>query len=537
MDSFSRSDRLRAVWAPLCCCLPSVRLPSSPSSDSLNATSAAERAWYGQSRPSGAADTLDGDLGSSISWMGSGGGGVRPDDVLSLHEGIGGEAPRLRLRSRGGDISGGGASDGSGLTRWTLFKSWWRGGKTGGAIRLPDSDGEEDDLDAPPPPTDGHRAHARHGSESGFSLGGEDDGDADAVPLSLEDVAVPPAPAHPPAASSTPLSPVLSEGTTLVDVDARSEPDAEREERRARRRARRRAKELGITVEEFDQGAAVDPEQLVAPSSPFLDPHDVRAYHSHSGRRGSKASSHTSSASSGSRDRSHHHSERRRELSVVEEDAIDGGEDGVLSSSRRERRSRRRHDDETSSRGSGSHRGGGSSMGGSTHSHEQPALSPAHLVPLPVSPSYAPTDYAASEPSSRRSKHRSHSSISTTSTATDSTSHRSRSSRSYRSKGYPRSEALDPLDPSYAAYAASDRSALVAEPVFYPDEAGQLQPFYPVADSASGQVVFLPAATVSPGLLPPVELGAGAVAEPEAAKGSCDHIGVLPPPSPSVAEA
>ncbi|KAI5476435.1 hypothetical protein MNV49_007748 [Pseudohyphozyma bogoriensis] len=69
----------------------------------------------------------------------------READLLSLHEGVG--APRRRFRGRGGDISGGGASNGSGLSRLILLKTLWRGlWSRDGAVRLPDSDDEDERL-------------------------------------------------------------------------------------------------------------------------------------------------------------------------------------------------------------------------------------------------------------------------------------------------------------------------------------------------------------------------------------------------------
>ncbi|BGP00188.1 hypothetical protein NBRC10513v2_004412 [Rhodotorula toruloides] len=238
MDGFSRADRIRAICAPLCCCWSSRVALSSPSTESLSD-------WFGQSRPSNSpgngADLAD-------TWQNAGKTDRRRDaDVLSLHEGVGtgGLGQRRRFRPRGGDISGGGADTGSGLTRWTLLKSWWWGGS--GAIRLTDSEDEGEELD------DGEAEGV--GQRDGDVVHAHE-GDADAPLVTLDDVDLPPAPpsgAPEPSASSvasSSASPNLSEGTTLVDTDE------DREARRAHRRARRRARELGISLEEFEQGVA-----------------------------------------------------------------------------------------------------------------------------------------------------------------------------------------------------------------------------------------------------------------------------------------
>ncbi|GAA5907988.1 hypothetical protein JCM6882_001545 [Rhodosporidiobolus microsporus] len=538
MDLFSSTDRLRAVF----CCLPSVRLAHSPSTDSLSDPSTgAEREWYAQSRPigGGAWDDTAERFGRDV-------------DALSLHEGVmgGGEDDfqqlqrRRRIGGRGGDACGGGADTGSGLTRWSLLKSWWRGG--GGAIRLPDSEDEGEEAggaDEDEPAAGGLRRSV---------LRGEHDGDEDAVPLSLEDVVVPPAPpssaSHglPPSSpfslADTPTSPVLSEGTTLVDPDS----NETREERRARLRARRRARELGISVEEFEQGvAAGEPDELAggeaaAASSSFLDVAGARK-RGKSSSRGSERSHTGSSASSGSRDREYRRKdERRRELSVVEEDAslaADHEREPHRSRSRRHRYDER--DEDTAS-----------SHGGSSRSsrHDFPS-GDAHLVALPVSPS------ASSAPSSsRRSKHRSHPSVSSTSTSSHSHSHtpshshsHSSSHRSSRRKDRSRTHLTGDGDGHGGDYLAPafsplDDGALPAgQQLYYQDEHGQLQPYpaahlaYPSysddgtsASAGDAQQVYLVAA--EDGSLTPAQVDLPPSGEAPVSP-SYEHIGVLPPPS------
>lgn len=117
MEDFSTGDRVRAVFAPLACCLPTCRLAASPSSESLNNNNNAPTAWYAQSRPDGA----DGEANVPGNWEDAEARASRREaDLLSLHEGVarGGAGPRRRWRGRGGDISGSGSTAGapSGLT-------------------------------------------------------------------------------------------------------------------------------------------------------------------------------------------------------------------------------------------------------------------------------------------------------------------------------------------------------------------------------------------------------------------------------------
>ncbi|BGP17024.1 hypothetical protein JCM10213_000341 [Rhodosporidiobolus nylandii] len=549
MDDFSRADRLRALWSPLCCCIPAIRLSGTTGhgerdgQGEVEGTSgAAEREWYAQSGTNGQGDGWDDAVYEG-----------READALSLHEGVGGSGgtsfssssssssssrPRRRI-ARGGDITGGGADTGSGLTRWMLLKSWWRGNGEG-RIRLPESE-DEGATDV-----DGLERTSR------FSLGDGAEGDADAVPLQFDDVVMPPAPPpfssstpHPssaspgaPEASDTPLSPVPSEGTTLVDAPSshsrsRSHShhdDPEREARRAARRARRRARELGISIEAFEAGvAAGEPEEL--PHSPFLD---VQAAppRSRKGQGSSRSSQSYGSRSSGS---SASGSRGKRELSVVGEEEPYRSEEGADEPKKHHRRHRSGRREKE--------RDGGSSRG-SRDGEVQPGPGlEAHLSPLPVSPSYAPSSYSeAADPpqqhsSSRSSrhregkKHRSHPSISTDSTLSVSTGTGSSTRRSHRSRRH-RDVAVEELPPlSSLSFApppsplhALDSSAAAEEgQQFYEDEHGQLRPYgeyyahHEVPDVEGGEAVSV-AAPLTP-------------AQEE--DGKYAHIGVLPPASTS----
>ncbi|GAA6054465.1 hypothetical protein NBRC10513_006035 [Rhodotorula toruloides] len=478
MDGFSRADRIRAICAPLCCCWSSRVALSSPSTESLSD-------WFGQSRPSNSpgngADLAD-------TWQNAGKTDRRRDaDVLSLHEGVGtgGLGQRRRFRPRGGDISGGGADTGSGLTRWTLLKSWWWGGS--GAIRLTDSEDEGEELD------DGEAEGV--GQRDGDVVHAHE-GDADAPLVTLDDVDLPPAPpsgAPEPSASSvasSSASPNLSEGTTLVDTDE------DREARRAHRRARRRARELGISLEEFEQGVAVDPTEL--PSSPFLDIHPPSTSLSSRSRskRSSKSSrSHASSTSSGSRRR--YDREGGNGLSIVgEEEAVQVG----VGTGSRLRRKERDLDDQRShaSRHSSNSQDGSSSHTSSRRTRsnrraqETDSLDP-HQVPLPLSPrpdgEYKP-------------RHRSQPSSSTISTGTSS----SRRSRRRRGEHYQHDQASPLHNPTSG------------DIQYYEDENGQLVAYVAEASYGGEQA----AEPTSPA--PPVS-------------SSYDHIGVLPGISSRASEA
>ncbi|GAA5890634.1 hypothetical protein JCM8208_004943 [Rhodotorula glutinis] len=499
MDSFSQADRIQAVCAPLCCCFPR-RLALSPSTESLNPDS--PRDWYAQSRPS-APPTAN--SGLPRSWQECEARDARREaDLLSLHEGVGGgdfsaaASRRRTARGRGGDISGGGADEGSGLTRWTLFKSWWRGG--GGEIRLGDSDDERDEPD-------GQRGDGR----DALLADGEN---VDALAIGLEDVALPPAPPTGAALAPPPSPPALAPPDTLAPSFASDSAvsvgaDDDRQARRARRHARRRARELGISVDEFEAGVSADPAEL--PTSPFLDVHTVM-------RRGSKSDrSLASSASSGSRSRRHDASDAA--LFAIGEEA-----DGVDEATFRQqvRRSRRDGTSRSSHRSadSGSHEG---SSRRRRHRDDPPSSTShpsldlhdphAHLVPLPLSPrpdSHGPSSSHGS--SSRPARHRSHPSTSTISTEAS-----SRASR--RSKRREHVVVVEQAQDEAHLSPLHDRAGDEDGAQYYKDDDGQLHAYYPEQEleqehgDVQGELIPTPvdyAAALSPGLA------------------SWDHIGVLP---------
>jgi len=507
MDSFSQADRIRAVCAPLCCCFPR-RLALSPSTESLNPDS--PRDWYAQSRPPVPPSASS---GLPRSWQEYEARDARREaDLLSLHEGVGGgdfsaaAARRRTARGRGGDISGGGADEGSGLTRWTLFKSWWRGG--GGEIRLGDSDDERDDQDA-------QRGDGRQQGQDDLLDRHER---ADAAPLAFEDVAVPPAP--PTGAPLPPPPAALAPSTLTVAPSSASDStisgggDEDRQARRARRHARRRARELGISVDEFEAGASAEPAEL--PTSPFLDVHSAV-------RRGSKSDrSLASSASSGSRSRRHERADAA--LFAIGEDA-DGVDEATFG--QQVRRSRQDGASRSSHRSADSGSYEGSSRRRRRRDEDAPSSTlhlsldrggaPAHLVPLPLSPrpdshSHGPSSSHGS--SSRPSRHRSHPSTSTISTEASSRASR-RSKRREHGAVVEEVHAQDGAQPS----PLHDPARCEDGAQYYEDEDGQLHVCYSeegreqVYVEEQGEQARAPvdyAAALSPGLA------------------SWDHIGVLP---------
>lgn len=513
MDDFSSSDGFRAFLTPFfSSCLPSLRLSDASSSGETlsgpNGSTPAnegEGVWYHQSSERGRAEEQ---------WDAS--------DALSLHEASGsvydedeaegGSRRRRRLRPRGGDVSGGGADTGSGLTRWTLLKSWWRGGS--GAIRLPDSEDEDEAANV----------NAQCSASTGQFALEDADNEPDAVSLELDDIALPPAPPFAFSSSShpdpTPLSPVPSDSTTLVDASTTSSaPSIDREERRARRRARRHARELGISVEEFEQGvpAAVEPETSGA--SLFLDVKQASG----------KGNSSRSSRSSGS---SRSRGEPREERSKGEPHALaedDGnGElveiDDIASQrssegrkSRRHRSRRDKHVDFDASR----------FEDGVEWAHLSPASDP-HLA----------TDHP------RRSKHRSQSSTSTSSTFTTTASSDARSSshhssRKHRSHPSPSAEAsyevACPHPPPSPLHL--DASNSTQQEQYYQDETGQLQPYHYSHPPPSTSTHFLDPAQQQQQIIYLVDPSTSAyIAAESPVSPSYAHIGVLPPASPSLVD-
>jgi len=136
---FGCRDQLRALCAPVLCCCASAR-PDRDDSD-VNNFDDHEGAW------SAAADAEPRQPAWDTLAPGSARADARDDDVdaMSLHSNVGASSRRPRqARRRGrGDISGGGDTEGSGLSRWTLLKSWFATSRTG-RIRLPDGELEEE---------------------------------------------------------------------------------------------------------------------------------------------------------------------------------------------------------------------------------------------------------------------------------------------------------------------------------------------------------------------------------------------------------
>lgn len=180
---------------------------------------------------------------------------------MSLHSTAGlepgpGEGPRARARRArrrpgGGDVSGTGADNSSGLSRWTLIKAWVTGDAKG-RIRLDDSDGE----------LDGFGSEGEGETEGlGMALG-----EADArvlTPTEAEDIDWLERTEHAglgvgageDSFEGMGMSARLSlHNDELDDHERRAEDKAVR---RARRHARRRARELGLSLDEFDEGVAV----------------------------------------------------------------------------------------------------------------------------------------------------------------------------------------------------------------------------------------------------------------------------------------
>ncbi|KAL8292239.1 hypothetical protein RQP46_001705 [Phenoliferia psychrophenolica] len=477
MDDFSTGDRVRAVLSPLACCLPTCRLAASPSSESLNNNNTdAPTAWYAQSRPEGSRSEAN----VPGNWEDAEERASRREaDLLSLHEGVvGAGTARRRWTGRGGDISGSGSVAGSGLSRWTLLRSWWTGR---GAVRLADSDDEGDDrvlTDEEDGQLTFDEAIASHG-----------DGDADARPLP---------------ASFFPQTPP----TPTTAPEPAEETAEERAQRRAQRRARRRARELGLSIEEFDGGAAAEPGELLV--TPLLDVP--------TGSRSRGARTAASSSSGGSTDPdfvlvdtngSRHLANGSHgfdwtgapspvPLTPVEDDGgMDGGDELFgREKEKKERRSRRkRGTDEggSSHSGDGTRRGVGSSTGSSGHSHSRSSRSQASTahtsilasqVPLPSSPSQSHYSHSSPDPNRPRNRHRSHPSTSTTSTSASSSGRR-------RTKTH--------------ASQLPDQAELPESPQYYQDANGQIQPF-PVHQGQpgqwfvddAGQHVFVPLAALAP---------------------------------------
>lgn len=257
MDSFSGIDGLRALCAPLCCCWRG-RLALSPSTDSLEGFAADPEAPNQRAQDARGEDDAGGEAGQNAYDGAAYEARTTPslaapsDDFFDSRAGTG--TLRPRQRRRGGDISGGGTDSGSGLTRWTLFRSWLRG-RGGSAVRL---EGDDDDES-------GNIRLDRTGSTDG--LLGPVYGDEDAPTIALDDVHLPPAPPSREGAASTVIGPPSSSGLTSSDGRSNSDPyeDPEREARRQMRRARRALREEEVMQQPV--GLAQDAADTLYPSA------------------------------------------------------------------------------------------------------------------------------------------------------------------------------------------------------------------------------------------------------------------------------
>ncbi|KAM0749139.1 hypothetical protein T439DRAFT_335690 [Meredithblackwellia eburnea MCA 4105] len=513
---FSASDRVKALVTPLTCCLPTCRLVDSPSTEDLTQNNTG-RDWYSQSRPSPISRTgRGGETGLDGNWEdGDARSARREADLMSLHEAIQSPASsnrRRRLRGRGGDISGSGSSEGSGLTRWTLFISWWKGR---GAIRLDDSDDEDQPDRIGVDTFDDQSSHLAF-NEAIATLG---DGESDARPLAASLFGGDDEPHAPP--------PLSDAGDTEYYYE--EENEEQREARKARRRARRRAKELGLSLEEFDGGAVAEPEEL--PETPLLEVPQTSGGGSRNGK--SRRSKTNSTSSSGSRDRDATVTYANQGpvpglLSVTEQE-VDGGDDLFAVSDRSSRKSRRNAEgtDGSSSASGDSRRRGSATSGGSGRrsvaSTSQTSI-PATQVPLPSSP---PTSHDPSRP-----RHRSRASISSTSTS--SSAGQRKSKRALASPLPTQSETYEsPLEvplPADIQYYQDEYGQLHAVPAtggqWFVDEAGQ-QFFVP--QQAIDEQQYLAAQTAEPQqMVYPSPLDFSLPPSSQPSQDSYAHIGALP---------
>lgn len=392
MEDFSTLDKLRALT---CGCLPTCRLaPSSSSEDLLNQTTTtittttttnpppSQRAWYEQSILANNDTRVPGDWEERNS--------RREADLLSLHD-AGETVRRVRPRRGNGDISGGGGGS-SGLSRWTLLKSWW----SGGAIRLEDSDEEVEDA-------------TRNDQEEEFAIGDNTivlpAGEEDAVSLDIN------------SRFTLPPSTTFSSSPSQSEAPTDTIDEEERIERKVRRKIRRAARALGMSIEEY--------EDL------------MRIQASKDDRRRSKANSQTSSTTSQELSHKSLNEPSTRQFDeqyYAADESLDGGEE-LFSRQRGSRRSSRRQEasrDSYSADGSQStsdHRG--SSNGSqSGRSPTRRRSSRTDQLQLQAQHFLSPADYAAPPSSSSssayatssgdgpsRSRHHHHPSVSSTSTS------------------------------------------------------------------------------------------------------------------------
>lgn len=479
---FSTGDRLRALCNPFACCLPSCRLVSTsdPFAHDGDGEDDAGRDWFNQSR--GTTGGEDWDNADATAQRRR-----RESDMLSLHEPSAGinAQPRRRYRRRGGDVSGSGADWGSGLSRWTLLKSWWSGR---GPVRLPDTDDEEDGGE-------GGERNADEGdvdvtvNEGGNTTLMEGEGEGDAIVLSSAAVIEPP----PPSSIGSPTRGSAYASSERGDFD-------DHEARKARRRARRAARELGVTVEEYAAGQVVDPEALTASPLllPSLDPTPRRSK--------KKASSHSSSTDS-------------RDLAAL---------DGQHARSGRRHRNGGSSYDSANGRSAGSDHGSASSSRTSGRQGERSRSTHQQMqqtVPLPSSPSTSSHSHLDLPPiEHKRPRHRSMPSTSTDSTTSSSGQHRRRRKHKQHVSS-PLEEG--PYEQDGYGPDGGEQFAPSTSPSYFQDEHGQLQPHYDGAvynvnyDTGGGQMAAAYAETY------PYPSPNGFKIE-TAVSPSYEHIGTLP---------
>lgn len=270
------------------CCLPSEPQP----------TASGSAAWYTQSRPQTQANRKH---RRAQPWHDRQCEHGPEQDLLSLHENRSHDSnnrssdsdsaanddelaqARPRGRRRGtGDISGGGAVEGSGLSRWTLFVSWLSS-RRNGTIRLLDD------------PIEGEDTFNSDGETIG-GLGGGREGEEDAFVLGANDTLEPPREA--PAYSIAKARPRYHAGNSYIDQQISEQDEEEDTEakqiRRAWKRERKtRARELGLTAREFDQGH----ESVLGESGPSSNYSDTRLAPHPNGARRHRPSSRSSNGS------------------------------------------------------------------------------------------------------------------------------------------------------------------------------------------------------------------------------------------------
>lgn len=336
VQDFSARDSVLALLSPLSCCLPQPNtIPADP-----------DAPWYSPNPPDHRSQP------QHYQWQPSD-PSSRPSDLLSLHSN---PAGRRRARRGGGDVSGSGGNDGSGLSRWTLVKAWWTWDAKG-RIRLEES---EDGSDA--------------GERRDVEELGVEQGEDDAVPLSQgqtadlkflrrldadiqEDSFERPAP---PSAYDQDDNEALRQQDKVA--------------RRARRHARGRARELGLTIEEFDEGVAVG-------EIPPPDEEDVTGYLSASQGRHCARSVGASSSGESSRSGSRRH---RQQDQPEHQDYHQDSQD--LQPPPRERRHRHRKRESVSASFENPSEAHSAGTSRSSHSHRSSSSTLATTVEEPRTP-------------------------------------------------------------------------------------------------------------------------------------------------------